>query len=65
MQFAWHLEAGLPTRVRYAEPGGGAIELLVCDAELHGDTLEVWCVDTAEYRQLDLARLSPPTAPPR
>jgi hypothetical protein len=59
MQFAWHLESGLPTRVEYLEPNGSRSELLVSQAELAGDAIEVWCVETAEYRRLELARISP------
>jgi len=59
MEFAWHLEVGLPTRVGYAEPDGNHLELVVSDAELDGDTLDVWCEQSARYRRLELAKVTP------
>lgn len=59
MRFAWHLESGLPTRVSYLEPDGERRELVVSEAELHDDVIDVWCAETAGYRQLELVRVRP------
>jgi hypothetical protein len=59
MRLAWQLESGLPTRVNYLEPDGERRELVISDVEPHDDTIDVWCAEFAEYRRLELARLSP------
>ena len=59
MRLAWHLESGLPTRVRYLEPDGEPRELVISDAELHDDTIDIWCDELTEYRRLELARVRP------
>jgi hypothetical protein len=59
MQFAWTLEAGMPVRVDYREPNGETRRIRISRPELDGDTIDVWCSEDRDYRQLELTRIVP------
>jgi hypothetical protein len=59
MQFAWTLEAGMPVRVDYREPDGETRRIRISRPELDGDTIDVWCSEDRDYRQLELTRIAP------
>lgn len=58
-QLAWELEAGLPVTVPYRAPDGTQGILTVSNAELHDDSIDVWCDEYGDYRRLELDRIRP------
>lgn len=58
-QLAWELEAGLPVTVHYGAPDGTQSILTVSNAELHDDSIDVWCDEYGDYRRLELDRIRP------